>query len=196
MCADEARKATVIPVSGGERRSCNRSRRASLLEAGLAADAIWVHGEWRSLLAAVARRELRKPGSLPYLQLLVGTETIPQIKHGVMLNDGEPFLRQISACCAGPELTGSMVLAMLLAVQRRCEMLGLRMPDVPVGDRQLLVAEGKGREQRVVPIAGRVPHVLGDYPHDERPTTASMEKGVRGVERAAARAAAVGRGPR
>jgi integrase/recombinase XerD len=33
---------------------------------------------------------------------------------------------------------------MVLAGLRRCEVLGLRMADVSVGDRSLFVAEGKG----------------------------------------------------
>ncbi len=37
-----------------------------------------------------------------------------------------------------------MVLAMVLAGLRRCEVLGLRLGDVWVGDRRLFVAEGKG----------------------------------------------------
>jgi integrase len=36
----------------------------------------------------------------------------------------------------------AMVLAMLLGGLRRCEVLGLRMPDVHAGERRLFVAEG------------------------------------------------------
>jgi integrase/recombinase XerD len=67
----------------------------------------------------------------------------------------------------------AMVLAMVLAGLRRCEVPGLRMADVRVGDRCLFVAEGKGGHQRVVPAAGRFWQALGDYLHDERPVTAS-----------------------
>ena len=66
-----------------------------------------------------------------------------------------------------------MVLAMLLAGLRRCEVLGLRMADVRVGDRRLFVVEGKGGHQRVVPVAGRFLDALGDYLHDERPAAAA-----------------------
>jgi site-specific recombinase XerD len=66
----------------------------------------------------------------------------------------------------------SMVLAMVLAGLRRCEVLGLRMADVRAGDRRLFVAEGKGGHQRVVPVAGRFWQALGDYLHDERPAAA------------------------
>lgn len=65
----------------------------------------------------------------------------------------------------------AMVLAMLLGGLRRCEMLGLRLGDVWVGERQLFIAEGKGGHQRVVPIADRFFAAVGDYLHDERPAT-------------------------
>jgi integrase/recombinase XerD len=45
----------------------------------------------------------------------------------------------------------AMVLAMLLAGLRRCEVLGLRFADVQVADRRLAVVEGKGGHHRVVP---------------------------------------------
>ena len=63
----------------------------------------------------------------------------------------------------------AMVLAMLLAGLRRCEVLGLRFEDVQVADRRLAVVEGKGGHHRVVPAAGRFFEALGDYLHDERP---------------------------
>jgi site-specific recombinase XerD len=70
----------------------------------------------------------------------------------------------------------AMVLAMVLAGLRRCEVLGLRMADVRVGDRRLFVAEGKGGHQRVVPVAGRFLQALGGYLHDERPATAPTDR--------------------
>jgi site-specific recombinase XerD len=70
----------------------------------------------------------------------------------------------------------SMVLAMVLAGLRRCEVLGLRMAEVRVGDRRLFVAEGKGGHQRVVPVAGRFLQALGDYLRDERPVTAATDR--------------------
>jgi integrase/recombinase XerD len=70
----------------------------------------------------------------------------------------------------------AMVLAMVLAGLRRCEVLGLRMADVWVGDRRLFVAEGKGGHQRVIPVAGRFLEALGDYLHDERPARAPTDR--------------------
>lgn len=65
----------------------------------------------------------------------------------------------------------AMVLAMVLGGLRRCEMLGLRLEDLHVGDRRVFIAEGKGGHQRVVPIADRFFAAVGDYLHDERPAT-------------------------
>jgi integrase/recombinase XerD len=44
----------------------------------------------------------------------------------------------------------AMVLAMLLAGLRRCEVLGLRFTDVQVADRRLVITQGKGGHHRVV----------------------------------------------
>jgi integrase len=62
--------------------------------------------------------------------------------------------------------------AMVLAGLRRCQVLGLRIADVRVGDRRLFVAESKGGHQRVVPVDGRFLQALGGYLHDERPPAA------------------------
>ena len=70
----------------------------------------------------------------------------------------------------------AMVLAMLLAGLRRCEVLGLRFEDVQVADRRLVVVEGKGGHHRVVPAANRFFDALGGYLHDERPDTAATNR--------------------
>jgi site-specific recombinase XerD len=70
----------------------------------------------------------------------------------------------------------AMVLAMLLAGLRRCEVLGLRFEHVQVADRRLMVVEGKGGHHRVVPAAGWFFDELGAYLHDERPATAATDR--------------------
>jgi len=70
----------------------------------------------------------------------------------------------------------AMVLAMLLAGLRRCEVLGLRFADVQVADRRLAVVEGKGGHHRIVPVADRFFEALGVYLHDERPGTAPTDR--------------------
>ena len=62
--------------------------------------------------------------------------------------------RLVAALCTHRDQ--AMVLAMLLAGLRRCEVLGLRFEDVQVADRRLAVVEGKGGHHRVVP-AGLTP---------------------------------------
>jgi site-specific recombinase XerD len=69
-----------------------------------------------------------------------------------------------------------MVLAMLLAGLRRCEVLGLRFEDVQVADRRLAVVEGKGGHHRIVPVANRFFDVLGAYLRDERPAAARTDR--------------------
>jgi integrase len=73
-------------------------------------------------------------------------------------------------------LDRAMVLAMLLAGLRRCEVLGLRFGDVQVADRRLVVVAGKGGHPRVVPAASRFFDALGGYLHDERPATAATDR--------------------
>jgi integrase/recombinase XerD len=70
----------------------------------------------------------------------------------------------------------AMVLGMLLAGLRRCEVLGLRFEHVQVADRRLVVVEGKGGHHRVVPAANRFFSALGDYLHQERPATAPTDR--------------------
>src|SRR5260370_23480374 len=71
----------------------------------------------------------------------------------------------------------AMVLGMLLAGLRRCEVLGLRFCDVQVADRRLAVVEGKGGHQRIVPAANRFFDALGEYLHHERPGGAPTDRG-------------------
>ena len=70
----------------------------------------------------------------------------------------------------------AMVLAMLLGGLRRCEVLGLRLQDVRVGDRALFVNEGKGGHQRVVPVANPFFTAVGDYLRTERPKDADTDR--------------------
>jgi site-specific recombinase XerD len=70
----------------------------------------------------------------------------------------------------------AMVLGMLLAGLRRCEVLGLRFEHVQVADRRLVVVEGKGGHHRVVPAADRFFGELGAYLHDERPAVAPTDR--------------------
>ncbi len=70
----------------------------------------------------------------------------------------------------------AMLLAMLLAGLRRCEVLGLRFCDVEVADRRLVIVEGKGGHHRVVPAANRFFGALGAYLYEERPAAARTDR--------------------
>lgn len=67
----------------------------------------------------------------------------------------------------------AMVDAMVLGGLRRCEVLGLRLEDVNVGERRVFVAEGKGGRQRLVPVSARFFVSLGDYMNTERPSVSA-----------------------
>jgi integrase/recombinase XerD len=70
----------------------------------------------------------------------------------------------------------AMVLAMVLGGLRRCEVLGLRLGDIQVGERSLFIAEGKGGRPRVTPISKVFFSVVGDYLRCERPTNAPTDR--------------------
>lgn len=67
----------------------------------------------------------------------------------------------------------AMVALMVAAGLRRCEVLGLRLEDVQVGDRRVFVTNGKGGHQRLVPVAGSFFVVLARYLRGERPAEAA-----------------------
>jgi site-specific recombinase XerD len=56
---------------------------------------------------------------------------------------------------ASPIQDRAMVLGMLVAGLRRCEVLGLRFCDVQVAGRRLAVVEGKGGHHRIVLASNR-----------------------------------------
>jgi site-specific recombinase XerD len=63
----------------------------------------------------------------------------------------------------------AMVEAMVLGGLRRCEVLGLDLADVRVGERRVFVADGKGGRQRLIPMSPRFFATLGRYLDHERP---------------------------
>jgi len=65
----------------------------------------------------------------------------------------------------------AMVQAMLLGGLRRCEVLGLRLSDLRLGEWRVFVAEGKGGYERVVPISPTFFKTVARYMDDERPET-------------------------
>jgi integrase/recombinase XerD len=67
----------------------------------------------------------------------------------------------------------AMVEAMVLGGLRRCEVLGLRLGDLQVGQRRVFIAEGKGGHQRIIPISSRFFASVAAYLDGERPASAS-----------------------
>lgn len=67
----------------------------------------------------------------------------------------------------------AMVEAMLLGGLRRCEVLGLRLSDLRLGEWRVFVAEGKGGYERLIPISPTFFHSVARYMDDERPETDS-----------------------
>jgi len=63
----------------------------------------------------------------------------------------------------------AMVEAMVLGGLRRCEVLGLRLADLRVGERRVFVADGKGGHQRLIPISSRFFASVAAYLDTERP---------------------------
>jgi integrase/recombinase XerD len=70
----------------------------------------------------------------------------------------------------------AMVAAMVLGGLRRCEVLGLRLADLRVGERRVFVADGKGGHQRLVPVSGRFFTAVGAYLDLERPADAGTDR--------------------
>jgi site-specific recombinase XerD len=69
----------------------------------------------------------------------------------------------------------AMVEAMVLGGLRRCEVLGLRLEDLSVGERRVFIADGKGGHQRRVPISNRFFASVGAYLTGERPSDAKTD---------------------
>jgi site-specific recombinase XerD len=74
-----------------------------------------------------------------------------------------------------------------------CEVLGLRLADVNIGERRLFITEGNGGRHRIVPISSRFFATLGAYVDEERPRTSATERLFVVLKGIPSRLAAVGR---
>jgi integrase/recombinase XerD len=70
----------------------------------------------------------------------------------------------------------AMVLAMVLGGLRRCEVLGLRLGDLKVGEKRIFIVEGKGGHQRIVPVSARFFTAVAAYLETERPATSITDR--------------------
>ena len=70
----------------------------------------------------------------------------------------------------------AIVQAMLLGGLRRCEVLGLRLEDLRLGEWRVFVADGKGGHQRLVPVSQTFFATVARYLNAERPADASTDR--------------------
>ena len=70
----------------------------------------------------------------------------------------------------------AMVEAMLLGGLRRCEVLGLRLGDLKLGEWRVFIADGKGGHQRLVPISQTFFTTVAAYLNSERPADAVTDR--------------------
>ncbi|MGK0277070.1 MAG: integrase/recombinase XerD [Ilumatobacter sp.] len=70
----------------------------------------------------------------------------------------------------------AMIEAMLLGGLRRCEVLGLRLEDLRLGEWRVFIAQGKGGHQRLVPMSQSFFVTVATYLHDERPVGAVTDR--------------------
>jgi integrase/recombinase XerD len=112
------------------------------------------------------RRERTRPRQ--GVPLVRATRTLPRI-----LNPSE-----VDALVAAlrTHRDKAMVAAMVLGGLRRCEVLGLTLEDLNVGERRVFIAAGKGGHQRVVPISRRFFATVADYLEAERPADAGTDR--------------------
>lgn len=112
------------------------------------------------------RRETHRPGAGP--ALIRSARTLPTILAP----------QEVDALCAAlrTDRDRAMVAAMLFGGLRRCEVLGLRLENVRVGERRVFIADGKGGHQRLIPISSRFFTTLADYLDHERPPQADTDR--------------------
>jgi integrase/recombinase XerD len=67
----------------------------------------------------------------------------------------------------------AMVQAMILGGLRRCEVLGLKLGDLRLGEWRVMVTEGKGGHERLVPMSPTFFSTVARYMDTERPETTS-----------------------
>ena len=105
-------------------------------------------------------------------------------QRGVPLVRGVRRLPQIIEAGEVDALVGSlrtvrdraMIEAMLLGGLRRCEVLGLRLADLRLGEWRVFIADGKGGHQRLVPISQTFFVTVAAYLNDERPAGAVTDR--------------------
>lgn len=111
------------------------------------------------------RRERSRPRQ--GVPLVRSTRTVPQILTPQEVDQLVGTLRS--------HRDRAMIAAMVLGGLRRCEVVGLRLGDLRVGERRVFVADGKGGHQRLVPVSARFFDHVAAYLDAERPPEADTD---------------------
>lgn len=113
-------------------------------------------------------RRSRHRGETGLVPLVRGVRRLPRI-----LDPGE-----VEALLAAlrTERDRAIVRAMVLGGLRRCEVLGLRLEDLRLGEWRAFIAEGKGGHQRLVPISQTFFATVARYLEHERPADAATDR--------------------
>lgn len=113
-------------------------------------------------------RKSRHRGDRGVVPLVRGVRRLPRILDPVEVRALMDALRT--------ERDRAIVQAMLLGGLRRCEVLGVRLEDVRVGEWRVFVAEGKGGHQRLVPVSQTFFGTVARYLEHERPADAETDR--------------------
>jgi integrase/recombinase XerD len=112
------------------------------------------------------RRERQRPRQgVPLVKV---TRTLPQILSPAEVDALTAALRT--------HRDRAMVAAIILGGLRRCEVLGLQLSDLRIGERRVFIAEGKGGHQRLIPVSGRFFAEVSAYLDAERPAGVSADR--------------------
>jgi integrase len=113
-------------------------------------------------------RKSRHRGDRGVVPLVRGVRRLPRIL--------EPTEVEALMAALRTERDRAIVQAMLLGGLRRCEVLGLRLEDLRLGEWRVFTAEGKGGHQRLVPVSQAFFATVARYLNDERPAEVSTDR--------------------
>ena len=113
-------------------------------------------------------RKSRHRGGRGVVPLVRGVRRLPRIL--------EPSKVQALMDALRTERDRAIVQAMLLGGLRRCEVLGLRLEDLRLGEWRVFVADGKGGHQRLVPLSQTFFATVARYLELERPANAETDR--------------------
>jgi integrase/recombinase XerD len=108
----------------------------------------------------IATRKSRSRGGRG-LPLVRGVRRLPRILDA---DEVESLMRALRT-----ERDRAMTQAMVLGGLRRCEVLGLRLGDLRLGECRVLITEGKGGHERLVPLSPTFFATVARYMDHERP---------------------------